>query len=387
MSRHLDDQVFRSFFRERYPEMGRHLVLQEPREDGTPAKLTLDCGEAGRVELVRVRVDHPGTSRVCWMIISSIEGELGALWDIGTSHEVLADALHEKALAVTEGRQQVSPWRWAEAETSDIVRLADALTLRGVPVDYAMADNRLRAVFGARGFEFRRHLGEGDLLLVQVADRRLWVYRRPGLGWLADVQAPAQRRVWRVDLNVELFGSAGTSPELPADRVSVDELAGALVGVVKELGDAPIPVTALYSGDGTLRGSSEAMLPPEAVGRSVDPENPLAVAVAQLNAFGFGDVHLSSDGEELVSAEFQVVWWRRERSLSLPDLKGLFADAAVEGKRLLVLVRYGLTGPAEEFADRSRSFVFKFDPRRAHVFRGNQLASEAGFTHDYQLAR
>lgn len=387
MARHLNLLALEGVFRERHPDAGRHLVHRGPREDGTPEKLTLDTGTTGRVEIMWVRVDHPGTSRVCWMISSSVEGDQGVLWDTGTPLEVLADAFHEKALAVTEGRQETSPWRWAEAEASDIVRLADALTSRGVTVDYAMADNRLRVVFGAHGYEFRRHLGEGHLLLVRVADRRLWVYRRPELGWLADVHAPSQRRVWRVDLNAQLFGSAGTAPGVPADRVSVDELAGALVGVVKELRDAPTPATALYSGDGTIHGSTEAMLPPQAVGRSVDPENPCALAAAQLNAFGFGDVHFSVDGTELVSAEYQVVWWLRERSLGLPDLKRLFADAAVQGKLLLVLARHGLTGPAEEFADRSRSFAFSFDPRRARVFNGNRLASEAGFTHDYQLAR
>ncbi|GAA1467158.1 hypothetical protein GCM10009603_54360 [Nocardiopsis exhalans] len=57
-----------------------------------------------------------------------------------------------------------------------------------------------------------------------------------------------------------------------------------------------------------------------------------------------------------------------------------------EGKRLLVLVAHGLTGLAEELADRFRSFVFGFDPRPASVFNGNQQASEARFVDDYRLA-
>lgn len=385
MGRHLACLAIMRTFAERYPEMGRHLVHRDPRADGTPEKLTLDASDAGRVELTSVRVDYPGMSYPCWLL-SGPEGERPiALWDAVTSDEVIADALHERARAAVEERPEASPWRWDEAAVSDITRLADALTSQGVAVDYAVADNRHRVVFGTHGFDFRRHLSEGDLLLVRVSDLQMWVYRRPGLGWLVDVHAPTRRRVWRIDLTAELFGSPGTVPGLPADRVSVDELAGALVGVIKGLEDGPPSTVALYSGDGTIDGSKDAMLPPETIGRSIEPQNPSAVVAAQLNAFGFGDVRLTEAGTELVSAEFQVVRWQRARPLGLPDLKKLYADAAVEGKRLLVLADHGLTDPAEEFADRSRSFVFSFDPRRARVFSGNQQASEARFVDDHRL--
>lgn len=91
------------------------------------------------------------------------------------------------------------------------------------------------------------------------------------------------------------------------------------------------------------------------------------VEAPQLNTFGFGNVHSFENGAELVPEEFHIVRWRRSRPLGLPDLKKLYADASVEGRRLMVLTEYSLSGPAEGFADRSRSFVFRFDPSSARI--------------------
>lgn len=111
----------------------------------------------------------------------------------------------------------------------------------------------------------------------------------------------------------------------------------------------------------------------------VNPDQPCGVVAAQLNSLGFGDVRASKDGAELISEVLHIAWWRRSRALCLPDLKKLYADAAVEGKKLIVLTEYDLTGPAEKFADRSRSFAFWFDPHRGHVSGGNQLTQERMF--------
>ncbi|WP_157756102.1 hypothetical protein [Nocardiopsis dassonvillei] len=368
----------RTAFQKRYPELAGQVVCRGTSEETAPARLTLSVGDI-EVWLCRTRVDLSGTSMPCWFLTVYGQDVLGRLWDIQTPPEVLATAMYERALAETEGRPQASPWRWDEPQETLITRLADALEARGVVVEYAMAENRYRVVFGRNGYEFPRHLEQGEVLLVRVPGKRAWVFLRPGLGWLMDVHDELRRLVWRVDLGELLLQEPGTAPGLPADRVDTTALADALVPTLKGLESAEPPVVALDPGDGTPAGRADRMLPLGAAGAPVDPNRPCGVVAAQLNAFGFGDVRSSEDRAELVSEEFHIVRWRRPRPLGLPDLKKLYADASVEGRRLLVLAEHGLSGPAEEFADRSRSFVFRFDPRRARVFGGNRLAQAAMF--------
>jgi hypothetical protein len=365
-------------FQERYPELAGQLVRRGMSEETAPARLALSVDDI-EVWLCRTRVDLSGTSMPCWFLAVYGQDAPGSLWDIQTPPEVLATAMYERALAETEGRPQASPWRWDEPQETSITRLADALEARGVVVEYAMAENRYRVVFGRNGYEFPRHPGQGEVLLVRTPGKRVWVFLRPGLGWLVDVHDESRRLVWRVDLGELILQEPGTAPGLPVDRVDTAVLADALTTALKGLESAEPPAAALDPGDDTPAGRAGRMLPPGAAGVPVDPDRPCGVVAAQLNAFGFGDVRSSENCAELVSEEFHIVWWRRSRPLGLPDLKKLYADASVEGRRLMVLAEHGLSGPAEEFADRSRSFVFRFDPRRAHVFGGNQLAQEAMF--------
>lgn len=366
-------------FRKRFPELAGQLVHRGLAGGEQPVRLTLGIGDHPEAVLCLTRVDYPGTRWLCWYLAVRESDTTGSLWDMRTPPETMAAALRERALAVAEGRPQTSPWRWDEADESAITRLADALDARGVTVEYAVAANRHRAVLGEGGYEFPRHPGQGEVLRVRVPGKRVWVFLRPGLGWLVDVHDQERQLVWRVDLGEHLFGEPGTAPGLTADRVSAVELADALVPVLKGLEEAEPPTTVLDPGDGSLDGRTDQMLPPGVTGAPVGPDRPCVVVAAQLNAFGFGDVRASGDGVELTSEAFHITWWRRSRPLGLPDLKRLYADASVEGKGLLVLSEPGLTGPAEEFADRSRSFAFRFDPRRGHVFGGNQLTQEAMF--------
>jgi hypothetical protein len=117
------------------------------------------------------------------------------------------------------------------------------------------------------------------------------------------------------------------------------------VAVVRGLEGTELPSTALDLGDGTCEGRSRALLLLGAAGAPVDPGRPYGVVAVQLNAFGLTDVNPI------------------ERPMALAD--------------------HGLSGPAEEFASRSRSFVFCFHLRSTHVFQGSRLAREARFTEQW----
>jgi hypothetical protein len=369
----------REAFRKRFPELAGQLVHRGLVGGEQPIRLTLGIGDHPEAVLCLTHVDYPGTRWLCWYLTVPGTDTAGSLWDVRTPPETMAAALRERAMAVAEGRPQATPWCWDEAQESAITRLADVLDARGVTVEYAMAENRHRVVFGRNGYEFPRHRGQGEVLLVRAPGRRVRVFLRPGLGWLVDVHDEVRQLVWRVDLGEHLFGEPGTAPGLSADRVGTAELADVLVPVLKGLEETGPPSAVLDVGDGGLDGKADQMLPPGAVGALVNPDRPCVVVAAQLNAFGFGDVRAFEDGAELASEAFHIAWWRRSRPLGLPDLKKSYADASAEGRGLLVLSEHALTGPAGEFADRSRSFAFRFDPRGGRVFGGNQLTREAMF--------
>ncbi|WP_405807920.1 hypothetical protein OG729_22945 [Streptomyces sp. NBC_00210] len=65
--------------------------------------------------------------------------------------------------------------------------------------------------------------------------------------------------------------------------------------------------------------------------------------------------------------------------LELSDIKQLYADAAVDGKQLVVLAQGGVSRLAVVFADKAGAFVFHLYRDSSRLYPGNTLAEEAAF--------
>lgn len=155
-----------------------------------------------------------------------------------TLSEAMATALRERPPAA-EGSTETSAWQRDDAREPAIARLADALDIKGVIVEYVMAGNRNRAVFGKDGYEFPRHSGQGEVLLVRSPAMRARVFLRPSsAGWWTSTNR------------------YGSSCGAGAGGVDITDLADALVSVLKELEEAEPPTAVLDPGNGSLAGES-----------------------------------------------------------------------------------------------------------------------------------
>ncbi|MFC5197788.1 hypothetical protein [Streptomyces kaempferi] len=378
-------QRVESALRERHPDLNDRLRMQESVGGRRATALTVTVDDDTKTLLWMTRFGRPYDYRLFWHIYGPADGGTPRIWDPQTGEDVLADAFHERTTAWRDRREEVSPWKWDEPEMYQIVRLADALAERGIPVAQVVANNRLRATLAPKGWEarsFRQH--DGDFLVVQNGPRTVRVSCKPTLGWIVDVHDLEHGVQWRLDLNNLIHGQASLTPGTPLPDIDTTRLAN----VIEELLDHPFvfapgpeAVTKIETlgnnGSERLTLCSKEVVPPS-------PHVLVTEVVAQLRSMGFTDMELSSsDGSPFSSGGVHVVWWERSKDLGTSDVKQLYADATVEGKRLVVVINGGITRPATDFANRAKAFIFHLYRDSGRVRPANKLAQEASFTNEY----
>ncbi|MEU8854430.1 hypothetical protein ACFUJX_22180 [Streptomyces rubiginosohelvolus] len=378
-------QRVESAVRERHPDLNDRLRMQEPVGEHRAAALTVAGDDGTKTLLWMTRFGRPYDYHLFWLIYGPADEGSPRIWDPRTGEGVLADAFHERIAAWRGRREEASPWKWDEPEMCRIVRLADALVGRGIPVAQVVANNRLRANEASKGWEARSlPRQEGDFLITRSGPRTIRVSCKPTLGWMVDIHDFEHGVQWRLDLNSLIHGQAGRAPGTSLPDGDPTRLAD----VIEELMDNPfafVPcpeaVTKIEA-HGTSGSEGLTLFSEEVV--SASPHVLVTEVADQLRSMGFADLEFSpSDDSPFSSDGLHVAWWQRSKDLGTADIKQLYADAAVEGKRLVVLVNGRITRPATDFANKAEAFVFHLYPDSRRVRPANRLAQEAAFTTEH----
>ncbi|MFE5330794.1 hypothetical protein ACFRCG_30845 [Embleya sp. NPDC056575] len=292
------------------------------------------------------------------------------------------DALHACAHSVLEDTPVRSPWRWNQAEPSDIVRLADLLTEHGLEVRRVVAANRwhIAGPDGNERFDSAHRLPGVHLELAHPRGT-VRISHKPHLGWMIDVVLDTPKQAWnRVDLGCHLMGKSWPFPGSIDHEVSVED-------VVEIMSDVDGNGWKTYD---FLSGSSISLARQESLFQAhlddadlapvdPDPEHALlpAAALGQLRSMGFAGRWEPWDRASQNLTGVHIEWWNRSRDLRLGDVQRLNGIAAAENKKLLVLTRNGMTLPAAAFADKAQTFGFRIDPRHLTLEPLTQWATEA----------
>lgn len=334
-------------------------------------KITLiDVADKG-VALAVVRARHTHV----WAVIDGMDVFHGSLlvWPLeGTSDETLVDALHACAVAAERKEPLPTPWRWNEAEPSQLTELADLLAARHVTVEHVSAGNKYRALRnGLTGFDVDiSEPWEGQFLEARTDDMDVRISLKPALGWLVDVRYDQEGAWRRVDLGAWLEGQESSpEPGVPLGRVSVSQLADFVAHELHRIDAAEYwNLEAEYGEprDGKAVSAS-AKLSPFMLAEAV---------VAQLRERGFGDVSEGRGDPVFRSDRFWIEWREVESSLSTSMLQRLNGIAAAEGRQLMLITTSGLSRPAVTFADKARGYVFQVRRDTGELMPLNRRARE-----------
>lgn len=361
-------QGLRDLLLERHPEWVDRADIVDGRN---VLKITLVNVADKGVALAVVRARHTQV----WAVIDGMDVFHGNLlvWPLqGTSDETLVDALH--ACAVAAGRKELlpSPWRWNEAEVSELTELADLLADRRVTVEHVTAGNKYRALRdGVMGFDVDiSEPWEGQFLVARTDDMDVRVSLKPALGWLVDVRYD-QEGVWRrVDLGAWLVGEESSpEPGVPLGGVELSQLADFVAYELHRIDAAEFWEPEAQYGEPRDVGavSAPAKLTPLMLAEAV---------AAQLRERGFGDVSEGGGDSVFRSNRFWVEWREGSSSLSTPMVQRLNGIAAAEGRQLILLTTSDISRPAAAFADKARGYVFHVRPDTGELMPLNGRARE-----------
>jgi hypothetical protein len=373
-------QRVESVLRKRYPQVGDNIRMQESFSGQPPSMLTLSMEDGSKVLLWLTRFAPPYERDLFWVVADPGDGEIPRIWSPDTSDEMLADAVYERFRARMAHRGEVSPWKWDEPDSCDVVKLADALAEHRITVQRVVANNRLRAVTandGIKAHRFPAH--EGRFLDLQQGSLSVRIACKVSLGWLIDVYDVERGCHWRVDLHHFAFGEESRTPGVSHGDLELEDL----VEVVESLldypgGYEPSPSAILWTSrrDTTV---PEMVTHQEDRESSHSPHTLSTAIVRQLSSMGFMGMELDSESPPCQSEHVAVAWWKRSKNLGISDIKTLYADASVEDKRLVVIIEGDATRPAMTFADKAKVFLFGLDRRQAHLYPISKLATEAAF--------
>jgi hypothetical protein len=339
--------------------------------------LTVRVSGGGRVLLWLTRFAEPHGFYPFWLIIGPADKGHPRMWDALTDADVLADAVGERVRAYEEQRAELSPWRWDEPDGKvPIVRLADALEARGYDVRLVVSANRIRTtetVKGIEAFPYRAH--EGGFVVVGMGRSSVRVSRKPKIGWLVDVHDEARDIQWRPDIHSCFRGETGVVPGSDLTEEMLDELHGVIERALREDPPEERVVVPRRKGELPRAGGMQDQ-------RHASPPASRST-VRELRTLGFGDVIELDAGADspasLTSESLAIVQWERDKALGLADIKMMYADATVSGKRLLVLLRRSMTRPASNFADQANVFAYWADESTGSITPYSRAAEEAAF--------
>ncbi|MFI6991807.1 hypothetical protein [Nonomuraea wenchangensis] len=372
---HLHFQRLERLLHERHLELGDRVHLNST---GSQLYLMVKLPGDRGVVLSRSRLGHA----LVWLIVDPVLGSEPSIWPLDTSSEVLVDAIHAHATARLAGVPVASPWRWHESEPSDMTELADLLSERGVHVQRVAAGNRYFA-YGPR-YEPKLHIAdghEGAYVEARLSDIFVRVSIKASIGWLVDIYGP-EREAWtRVDLGGSLGRGKLVTPGMPRAHVPVSRIADLICdgpkawvesGVFWETSKpSRVSVGTWSDVEGSLFLTEPALRPAGA-------REHLDAVLEQLTAFGFGDIREGEPDSLIHSDTYHVDWSGRTKDLSTSEIQRLNGVAAAAGedlpKRLIVITNGRISGPAAEFADKAKAFVYSLNPATGRL---NPLNSRA----------
>lgn len=323
------------------------------------AKLTAVTGVAPMltIELPKDRFGYDNSvvlARVAtpyWLMIGPWNFDLISLaWSLSTTNEELRDALlavYDACFAKTE---IASPWRWAEAAQTTVVRVADGLTKCGVEVQGVVSANRLMPdqFEGAdKARLVQDHLG--DVLRVKMAWGIGTLARKATLGWVFDANDHLVTR--RIDLGPYATGSVSPSPGWRTD--DAEQLVQA---IAKAVSDGQWD---LGAGDPTRIDNYLAA-------------DPLDVAAAWwLRELGYSAVKHDGAG---IRGPLNVITTTRRVGLAM--VKTAFADAALAQKPLVMFAEGGYSKDASRWANEAAVALYEIDRESMRIFAASSLATE-----------
>jgi hypothetical protein len=359
--RSLEDEL-----RERAPELAER--IERPEVSPLFIKVHLKAGTC----LILAQTSLGGTA--VWALVDPDFRSARRIWPLTTPIEVLAEALAVRANAWIRGSAEPSPWRWDEPKASAATELADLLTAQGFEVDAVLAENRcfVEPAINADGRAVGRlEQREGAMVRAQRDGIAVRAAQKSALGWVVDMSEVDTSDWRRLDTGYLRTGVPTAAPGLGPDTITVQEL-GKLVAAGAEALSAA-------QGEGVTASPVLAEPLPFLLDRAEQHSHTQVLnAVAQLRAMGFSDIEAFNEQENpLRSATFHIVWSDGQRDLGLPELQRLIGLAAVEGKRLLVVIGGHVTRPAAAFADRAKSFLFRLDGRSGVLSGVNSYGEEA----------
>lgn len=181
--------------------------LKEVVADGPRRIVTLELPDADQrsYPLVVVGRLHEKYT-ICWLVYGRHKDgtEVELTWPLDVPSNVLTEAVLAVYDACSAGTAPRSPWRWCQPDDNEGVRLADALSARGLTVSgvlgtYAWSRER-------RPYPISQSPRPSEIAVrVECAWGRLVLARRRRLGWVLD--AEIEGRTQRLDLEQLIRGT------------------------------------------------------------------------------------------------------------------------------------------------------------------------------------
>jgi hypothetical protein len=289
-----------------------------------------------------------------WLIVGSRSYDLVSFaWSLESADDQLRDALLATYDACLAKSEIASPWRWAQPVQSTIVRVAEGLTNAGLDVQGLVSANRLIPdQFEGAGKPSWVPPDFGDALRIKMRWGVSTLARKATLGWVFDANDHLVTR--RVDVARYITGTISPSPGLATD--DVDLLVQAITRAVNEGEWDP--------GQGRISHSD--------IGYATDPLD--GAAAWWLRELGYPNVEARASHEGGMCGPFHV--FTTDKQCRLHAVKTAFADAAVEGKPLVVFAQGGYTRDALKFATRASVALYVIDSQSLGIYPASALASE-----------
>ena len=334
------------------PDLAGRIVQNETRP-----LLHVMCGSSQSVGAGRGRIRHYPV----WFVSDPNPGSGATCVPATFGAAPVAQCMVARLDAWETGSPIASPWRWDEPEQSEITRLADALTSRGVEISVVVGVNRFER-------DFRRPLeseppplaksGGGNWLHAAGNKRELRVAIRPQLGWTVDLV----HEQWRDRLDLAaILGQQRERPGVPKTSVTVDEVVAVARGLLEEDQSLSVPPRPRPPDTDALEPATEFLLD-------------------WMRWIGFSDVAMETSPRArdfaFRSDEVGVHFHRAGRPANLAAVQRHVGVALVDGKLPMMFSTQGYTRDAQEWSNRAGAALFSTGRGGDEVYGANALGEE-----------
>lgn len=322
---------------------------------GPSVKLRLPERQDGSWPFVVVGRPHENYS-ICWLVYGRHRNgaEVEVRWPLDVPGDVLAGSVLAVYDACSTDSPPASPWRWCQPDDNEAVRLADALTVRGLRVSavlgtYAWAPER--PPWPISQTPPRREIG----VRVECGWGRVVLTRRPRLGWVLDANVEGDWR--RLDLQQLISGTLFSTPGV------VDMTPSSMVdAVARACLEAP-HMTQADNDDWDTVLLSSTVLENRAVAQRLREMNITATSSDESD----GQVIVGNRRIAVINADIDLAWVQRAYAQTLVD----------HGREGLMIFTSGhVTRGAREWAEKAAVPIFQSWDEFTSVRPLNNLAAE-----------